>query len=41
MDLLYGSDADDLQDFPKGLGQVEPAFGDGDQEICAADRRIS
>ena len=37
-DLLHGDDADDLQNFPESLRQVQPAFGDGNQKI-GADRR--
>ena len=37
-DLLHGGDADDLQDFPQGGGQVQAARGDGDEQESAEGR---
>lgn len=34
-DLLHGGDTENLQDFPKRVGQVQPTFRDGHQEACA------
>ena len=36
--LLHGGDTDDLQNLPERLRQVQPALGDGDQEIRADGR---
>ena len=36
--LLHRGDADNLQNFPKGLPQVQPALGDGHEQIGADGR---
>lgn len=36
--LLHGGNAGDLQNLPKGVRQVEPALGDGHEQI-GTDRR--
>ena len=36
--LLHRGDADDLQNFPEGVGQVLPLLGDGDEQIGAQRR---